>query len=536
LLARFLTCRVLIMSTIICRHLTFGYDGSNSNVFSDLNLTIDTNWRTCVAGKNGRGKTTLLQLLHGQLIPHKGSIEYVGSTTYFPSSVADTSLPAFIVAKTVSGPYIHLEKDMERLLNIGDETALNHYGEVQDEYARLGGYQVDAKLSKELNSLGISNDKFDQPYESMSGGEQTRCMLAALFIQKDGFALIDEPTNHLDQEGREQVASYLRSKRGFLLVSHDRTFLDSCIDHVVALNADDVQVQKSFFSQWRGQFQLGLLKQEAQNADLKKEIRSLTESAGERRWGAAMREEKKSGALDRGFEGARAARQMKRALSIEKRVDLKIETRKTTLNNIEKQYQIKINQTADRGLILTVNKLVIGRGKPLFHPVSFSVMSGARLAIKGRNGSGKTSLLDLLSGSAIEHSGSVSFGRGLRITRSYQQPLWKSGSLQKHLAKVGLDQSQFRTIMATLGVRGNPLEQPIENLSLGQVKKIDIARTLITPSDLILWDEPLNYMDIETREQIETAVLRSKPTMVFVEHDESFVGKIATDILNIEEV
>lgn len=521
------------MSTIICRHLTFGYDGSSSNVFSDLNITIDTNWRTCVVGKNGRGKTTLLQLLNGQLTPHKGSVEHAGSTHYFPSAVADSSLAAFDVAKMASGPYTRLERDMERLLNIDDETALRNYIQIQDEYTELGGYQVDAKLSKELNSLGISNDKFDQPYEDMSGGEQTRCMLAALFIQKNGFALIDEPTNHLDEQGRRQVASYLRSKQGFLLVSHDRTFLDSCTDHVVAINADNVEVQKSSFSQWAEQFRLGLLKQEAQNADLKKEIRSLTESAGERRSGAAAREAKKSGALDKGFEGARAARQMKRALSIEKRVDQKIETRKVTQHNIEKQYQIKINQAATKGLILTANNLVVNRGRPLFRPVSFSLMSGARLAIKGRNGSGKTSLLDLLNGSAIEHSGSVSFGRGLRITRSYQQPLWISGSLLMHLDEAKLDQAQFRTVMATLGVRGALLEQPIENLSLGQIKKIDIARTLITPSDLILWDEPLNYIDIETREQIEVAILKNAPTMIFVEHDESFVGNIATDILDL---
>jgi lincosamide and streptogramin A transport system ATP-binding/permease protein len=521
------------MSTIICRHLTFGYDSSDHNVFSDLNLTIDTTWRTCVAGRNGRGKTTLLKLLNGQLSPHKGSVEYTGSTHYFPMPVADTTLPAFAVAKMAVGPYAQLEQEMKRLLSFGDENSLSRYIKVQDKYALIGGYEVDAKLSQELASLGINKDKSDQSYNSMSSGEQTRCMLAALFIQKDGFALIDEPTNHLDQAGRQQVANYLRSKKGFLLVSHDRAFLDSCADHVVALNADNVQVQKSSFSRWRGQFQLGLSKQESQNAELKKEINSLAESAGQRRSGAALREGKKSGALDKGFEGARAARQMKRALSIEARVDQKIESRKAAQHNIEKQYQVKINQPAAKGLILTVNNLVIKRGKPLFDPVSFSLTCGARLAIKGRNGSGKTSLLDLLNGSAIAHTGSVSFGKGFRVSRSYQQPLWQSGSLQQLVDQANFDKARFRTIMATLGVRGDFFEQPIENLSLGQIKKIDIARTLITPSDLILWDEPLNYMDIETREQIEASILRNKPTMVFVEHDESFVNKIATDILEL---
>jgi lincosamide and streptogramin A transport system ATP-binding/permease protein len=522
------------MSTIILRRLTFAYDGSDHNVFSDLNLTIDTNWRTCLAGKNGRGKATLLQLLDRQLLPHKGFVEYPNSMHYFPKNVADPSLPAFTVAKIAAGPYVQLEQEMEQYLSSGDESALSQYAQAQERYSQLGGYEVDSMLSKELSSLGIDGKKFEQSYESMSGGEQTRCLLAALFIQKDGFALIDEPTNHLDKEGREQVANYLNSKQGFLLVSQDRTFLDSCTDHVVALNVGDVQVQKSSFSLWREQLQLGILKQESQNADLKKEIKILAEAAGKRRSGAAMREGKKSGALDKGFEGARAARQMKRALSIEKRVDQKIETRKATQHNIEKQYQIKIGHAHPaNGLILAANNLVIMRPEPLFSAISFNVADGAREAIRGRNGSGKTSLLDLLSGKALEHTGTVFFGRGLKVSRSYQQPLWKSGSLKLRVEEAGLDQTQFRIVMATLGVRGNQLEGPIENLSLGQQKKIDIARTLITPSDLILWDEPLNFIDIDTRERIEMAILRQTPTMVFVEHDESFVEKIATDILNL---
>lgn len=525
------------MSTIICRHLTFGYDGSDHNVFSDLNLTIDTNWRTCLAGKNGRGKTTLLQLLDGQLVPHIGSIEYSGVTHYFPKPVIDASLPAFLVAKMAAGPYVELELEMKRLLGIGDAIALNRYTELHDRYERLGGYKVDGLLSKELNNLGINEAKSERAYQGLSGGEQTRCTLAALFLQKDSFVLIDEPTNHLDREGREQVAKYLRSKQGFLLVSHDRSFIDECTDHVLALNVDSVDIQKSSFSQWREQFQTGLLKQEAENTSLKKEIKSLSEAADERRLGANLREAKKSGAMDKGYEGARAARQMKRALSIMARADQKIETRKATLHNVEKQYGVKIGQgRQSKGLILTVSNLEITRPKPLFRPVSFSISAGTRLAIRGPNGSGKTTLLDLLSASTIEYTGTVSYSRGIRVNRSYQQPLWRSGSLQNLIDDAGLNQTQFRTVMASLGVRGDLLDQPIQNMSLGQQKKIDIARTLITPSDLILWDEPLNYIDIDTREQIEKAICRDLPTMIFVEHDESFVKNIATDILELRLV
>lgn len=525
------------MSTIICRRLSFGFDGTDHNIFSDLNLTIDTAWRTCVAGKNGRGKTTLLQLIDGQLMPDRGIIEYSGSTHYFPKLVSNSTLSAFMVAKTAIGSYVQMEQEMERLLQKNDEKTFGRYTRLQDTYVQIGGYEIDARLSKELKSLGFNEEKSKQSFGSLSGGEQTRCMLAALFVQKGGFALIDEPTNHLDQQGRELVANYLKSKQGFLLVSHDRSFMDACTDHVLALNADSIEIQKSSYSKWRRGFQLELRKQESQNADLKKEIKNLDEAADERRFGAAKREEKKSGALDKGFEGARAARQMKRALAIEKRCDQKVETRKATRHNVEKHYPIKINHTnTGAGSILCVNNLVIQRPKSLFSPISFSITAGARLAIKGKNGSGKTSLLDLLCGKAIEHTGTVALSRGLTISRSYQQPLWRAGNLQQRVEEAGLDITQFRIVMATLGVRGNLLEQAIESLSLGQIKKLDIARTLVTPSDLIIWDEPLNFIDIDTREQIELAIQRHMPTMIFVEHDESFISSIATDTLELRLV
>ncbi|MFK7864548.1 MAG: ribosomal protection-like ABC-F family protein [Pseudohongiellaceae bacterium] len=523
------------MSTIICRRLTFGYDGSAFNLFSDLDLTIDTNWRCGLTGANGRGKTTLLKLLDRQLSPAKGDVEYSGSTRYFPRPVRNQSVSAFTAAKISAGPYYQLEEEMQRHLTKGDEASLTLFSEVQERYRQLGGYEVDALLSKELLRLGISEDQYSQPFEQLSGGEQSRCLLASLFLQNNSFALIDEPTNHLDYEGRELVANYLKSKKGFLLVSHDRTFLDNCIDHVVALNSESVEVQRSSFTTWRTQHHQKLARQSAQNLELKKEIRSLSAAASERRVGSSKRESAKSGALDKGFEGSRAARQMKRALNIEKRANQKIEDRRATQHDVEKHYEIKFPSRSHGSYQLAkVDRLSILRPNPLFNSVSFTINPGTRLAIRGKNGSGKTSLLDLLSGTTLEHSGTVSFARKPKISRSYQRPLWQEGSLLSKLEDAELDPSLFRTILATMGVKGGLLDQPIENLSLGQQKKIDLARTLVEPSDLIIWDEPLNYIDIDTREQIELAILRDSPTMIIVEHDEAFVRSIATDTIELE--
>lgn len=237
-----------IMATIICRGLAFGYDGTESDVFKDLELVIDTGWRAALAGRNGRGKTTLLRLIHGDLVPDRGTIERSAATSYFPPPMDGPTLPARQAVKDAIAPYRRWEAEMESLLVDGGDMALARYGDLLAAYQEAGGYAIDARIETELAALDIAEELWRRPFSSLSGGEQTRCLLAGLFAQPHGYALIDEPTNHLDGEGRRLLARYLRTKAGFLLVSHDRAFLDTCCDHVVALNPDTVEVQRTSFS------------------------------------------------------------------------------------------------------------------------------------------------------------------------------------------------------------------------------------------------------------------------------------------------
>lgn len=247
------------MSTIICRRLSFGYPSSEDNIFQDLDLVVDTGWRCALVGRNGRGKTTLLRLLHGELVPDRGSVELGQPTAYFPRPVKDPDLPVRDVVKDASGPFRRWETEMRALLEEGSDEALAQYGRILDAYEDSGGYAIDARIETELGALGIDETFWQRPFSRLSGGEQTRCLIASLFAS-DGseptaktdrtsgngtFPLIDEPTNHLDTDGRRIIADYLRSKPGFLLCSHDRAFLDGCCDHVVALNRDTVEVERT---------------------------------------------------------------------------------------------------------------------------------------------------------------------------------------------------------------------------------------------------------------------------------------------------
>ncbi len=538
------------MPNLICRNLSFAYPGGEREVFTHLNLIIDTGWRTALVGGNGRGKTTLLKLLAGRLAPDTGEIERPVSCMLFSEPVSVSAMAARQAARQMAGPFDRLETEIEQLLARGDEPALARYGALEVEYRALGGYEIDARLDRELDAVGLSDRDRLRPMISLSGGEQTRSLLAGLFAAPAAFPLIDEPTNHLDLAGRQQLAEYLNAKTGFLIVSHDRALLDAAAEHLVALNQDSVEHHRLRYSDWRESMAARLAAQARANEHLKKDIRRLEIAAEARRAGALAREADKTAGghrrlpservSDRGFVGAQAARQMKRALAAEQRAERRAADRRETLKDVEKVYELKLAEphtplSRDRPLI-RATKLSVVRETPLFAPVSFDVRPGERVAILGPNGAGKTSLLDAMAGRDVPLAGELELPKRLQVSRVCQQPRWRRGRLRAHLDDAHLDEGAFRQIMAALGVRGTVLDQPLEQLSQGQLKKVELARSIGESAHLLLWDEPLNYVDVDTRERIEEALVASTATLIFVEHDARFIERLATKSVMLERM
>ncbi|MGD8418441.1 MAG: ATP-binding cassette domain-containing protein, partial [Pseudomonadales bacterium] len=249
------------MPNLICRRLSFAYDGAERPVFTDLDLIIDTGWRAALVGGNGRGKTTLLKLLAGELLPDAGEVERGATCLLFEESTVEPDDTAWAVAKDMAGPFRAWEVEIDALLARGDEPALARYGGIESEYRARGGYEIDARLARELDELAVPERLRQRPVGTLSGGERTRCRLAGLFAAEGAFPLIDEPTNHLDLSGRRLVAGYLAAKPGFLLVSHDRSLLDVAAEHVIALNPDTVETHRLRYSDWRRAMQGRLAEQ-----------------------------------------------------------------------------------------------------------------------------------------------------------------------------------------------------------------------------------------------------------------------------------
>ena len=486
------------MSMIKIENLTFSYPTSYDNIFEDVNIQIDTDWKLGFVGRNGRGKTTLLNLLLGKY-EYSGKIHTSVQFDYFPYSVADKS-------QFTNKIFFEIAPEAEEW-----------------------------ELMRELSYLDVEADVLYRPFETLSNGEQTKVLLAALFCNEGHFLLIDEPTNHLDVKAREMVAAYLKKKKGFILVSHDRRFLDGCVDHILSLNRASIEVQSGNFSSWMANFERQQEFELAQNMRLQKDISRLQQAAKRSAIWSDRVETSKIGAADKGYVGHKAAKMMKRSKTIEARQQQAIEQKSGLLKNIETAENLKIAP-----LMYYVDTLVSFSdvaicydGNNVCEPVSFTVQRGERVVLDGKNGSGKSSLLKLLVGEPIEHSGMIQLGSGLVISYVPQDTSHLKGMLSDFADENHIDESLFKAILRKMDFERIQFEKDIQDFSGGQKKKVLIAKSLCEQAHLYVWDEPLNFIDVYSRMQIEQLIKKFSPTMVLVEHDSVFREKVATKTVQL---
>ena len=236
------------MSILTFDNVAFRFDGAVTDVFDNMSLRIDTAWKTGLIGRNGKGKTTLLRLLLGELQPTRGRITRACDMAYFPyRPPRDTEVTAEVIKQCVA-PFRAWEARLHELAAHPATAASAEYGELLDLYQHHGGYDIAARIEQECHDSGLQPSCLQQPFATLSGGEQTRALIVALFLRADAFPLIDEPTDHLDMAGRTLLGAYLARKRGFLLVSHDRAFLDQCVDHIVSLERATVRITHGSYS------------------------------------------------------------------------------------------------------------------------------------------------------------------------------------------------------------------------------------------------------------------------------------------------
>ena len=388
-----------------------GYPGSFDNVFEDANIQIDTDWKLGFVGRNGRGKTTLMRLLMGEFDnEYEGRISASVSFDYFPYKVSDPDMMTRDALAAVCP-------------------------EAQD--------WEDWEIIKELSYLDVGSDVLWRSFSTLSEGEKTKVLLAALFLNPGHFLLIDEPTNHLDLHGREVVASYLARKKGFILVSHDRHFLDNCVDHILSINKANIEVQKSDFSTWLKGFEDRQQAEIEENVRLGKDIRKLKESARQKEAWSDSIEKSKNSEYDSGYVGHMSAKMMKRSIVLRNRREKAIEEKSQLLKNAEFEQDLKIHSIPyhSNRLVEMIKVAVRYDENEINAPVSFTIERGDRIFLDGVNGAGKSSLLKLILGDPIDFSGQLIRGSNLKISYVPQDTSFVKGSLMDYARSRGIDET-----------------------------------------------------------------------------------------------
>jgi ATPase components of ABC transporters with duplicated ATPase domains len=494
------------MSLIQVQHLSYCYDESYESVFEDVSFSFDTNYKCALIGRNGRGKTTFLKILMNEL-KYQGRVIKSIDCEYFPYTISHQ-----------------------------DDLVIDICFDIVND---LQQWQLEKEL-RELNMNAL--DYLYRPFSTLSMGEKTKILLAVLFLKQEQYLLIDEPTNHLDQQSRFIVAKYLQGKNGFLLVSHDRGFIDMCCDHVIALNRNSIEVVSGNFSSWyENKMNKDMLEQQ-QNKKIKKDIARLEESRRQSALWSDKVEKTKNGQRvsglkpDKGHIGHMAAKMMKRSKNVEKRKNEAIVKKQGLLKDIEIYDDLKISSLSyHRSLLISFSHVdLFYQQRCVFHDLSFEINQGERVLLKGKNGCGKSSVISLIMHHHCDYQGEIYIGNQLKISYVPQDCSHLQGSLDTLIEQYDVDQTLVKSILRKLDFSRSHFEHHLENLSYGQKKKIMLAISLATKAHIYIWDEPLNYIDIYSRIQIENLILQYQPTLLLVEHDSLFQEKIATKVIDFD--
>ncbi len=519
------------MAKIEIKDLSYYYDEFYHPVFEHVNLRLDSDWNLGLIGRNGKGKTTLLNLLSGELEPSSGSIDRCGSISKFPYSYDKNYIKTLEVVKECIGGFTTIERKLSSMQESLEEenSSVDTYCELLNQYADAGGYVVESRILRELERFGFSSDILERDFQTLSGGEQTCMYIIALFLRKDPFVMLDEPTNHLDAEKREKLCEYLKKKKGFILVTHDYEFLDQVVDHILAINKADITLEQGNYSTWKKNM---LQKEEHERKlreELIKEVSALENRAEQsRNWAEVGNRQKLPYKSHERANGNRAY--MQRAKRSEQKILNDIEQKKKLLRNMEEEKSLSLlHQKENEESILHFEGLSFSYDKKryLFRDLYLSVEPGDRVWIQGRNGCGKSTLLRIILGELDNED--ISYVDDVKIAYASQIPKWNKGKIED-LIKPENKRAFDRTCDA-FDLPKDLYDRPLETFSSGELRKIDLARALSQPSDILILDEPLNYMDYMFKIQLRKALVEQMVTLIFVEHDREFGKAVSTKVL-----
>ena len=527
-------------------------------VLDRVSFTLNRGERAGLIGPNGSGKSTLLKIVTGQLAPDRGRILLAPSSTrigylaqaleFPPAATVAESLSLSDRATDGTGEREAAEARLARLAesvaaatNGNLARAMAEYDAALAEFEAMGGAARYADGAAVLAGLGMSDVSQDRQVSSLSGGQKTRLGLARLLLSEPDLLLLDEPTNHLDIVALEWLETYLSGYPGaVLIVSHDRAFLDRTVERVLALDGvtHTMREYPGGYSDYAFAVDRDLEKQWAAYREQQERFRKL-ESSIRRLSNQAKSIEGET----IHFYWRRIAKDLARRAVVQKeRLERMMES-EDALEKPGQTWKMKLDfgDTPRSGQdVFQAHDLTFGYepSRPLLRDVDLRLTYGERAVLIGPNGAGKTTLLRLIMGQLQPWAGEIRLGRGVRLGYMAQEqenldPNATPLAVLRHAAP--LDETDARSFLHYFLFAGDEVFTPVGRLSFGERSRLSLALLAAQGCNLLLLDEPVNHLDIESRERFEQAILRFEGAVLAVVHDRYFIERLATRVWVMEE-
>jgi ATP-binding cassette, subfamily F, member 3 len=504
------------------------YYGAN-HVLKGISLEIFEGEKVGLLGKNGAGKSTLFKILAGIESYESGSLSIpevvkVGVLDQIPLypdnyTVIDVLMTAFEKHLALKQQMTKLEHEMTHSFN---EKMIKRYGEIQASFEAMGGYTIENEVAKVCNGLQISADMQQQRFELLSGGEKTKINLGRILLQNTNVLLLDEPTNHLDIVSTEWIEEFLKNYKGTVIViSHDRYFLDNVVTRIVEIVDGKAELYQGNYSYFTVEKEERYIQQLNQYQQEQRKIQQLEEAA------KRMHEWAKN---------ADSAAMHRRAFSIEKRIERMDNTEKPLK---EKAITAAFNQENFSGKEIAVFKEISKsyNENMILDNINITLYKGDRIALLGRNGCGKTTLLRIVTGEEQPDTGIAKLGESIKYALLQQNIVFEKPEktvLDTIRYDLELSDSAARNMLAAYKFRGNDVFKKVESLSGGERTRLRLCLLMQKDVNMLILDEPTNHLDIASREWIEECVERFEGTILFVSHDRYFISRFADKIWELE--
>ena len=500
-------------------------------ILDGLTFQIDSGERVGLLGRNGAGKTTLFKILTGELDYDSGEVfiapgKRLGLISQIPVYPAEYTVED--VLRTAFSRMQGMKKEMDALaekMAAGDSSAatLKRYGDLSARFEGLGGWDTDTAVNKVANGLTIDASMRGRLFAELSGGEKTRVNLGRLILEDTDILLLDEPTNHLDLQATVWLEEYIRSFRGTVItISHDRYFLDRTVTRIIEVLDGRAEFYGGNYSFYAVEKERRYQERMKQYLKEQAKIQQLEKAAEQMHLWA--------------FMGNDALH--KRAFSMEKRIErMRTTERPTKAKKMNAQFTSR-EFHGDEVLQLRGISKSFG-DRTLFSDIYLRVEPGERIALIGENGTGKTTLLNMITGSERPDSGSIR--QGPAVVAAYLQQIIRFDHPERSLLdtmlyeKKGMTAQSARNRLAQYQFQGEDVFKSVSSLSGGELSRLRLCMLMDEQTSLLILDEPTNHLDIASREWIEEAVEAFDGTLLFVSHDRYFINRFATRVWELSD-